>query len=165
VSTLKAALKNRLHKIEKIALLGVGSDLRGDDAAGILVAEHLHKSSPKDIKQQRLKVFFGSSAPENLTGEIKRFSPDYLVIVDSANIGKRAGAVKLINPDEVEGFSFCTHRLPLKIMTDYLIKTINCKILIIGIQPGRLDFASRPSKEVEKSAKYISDTIEEILKE
>lgn len=162
--TLKTALKDRLRNAKKIALLGVGSELRGDDAAGILVAAHLRKTCQKNIKQQRFKVFLGATAPENLTGQIKSFKPSCLIIVDSADLGKKAGAVKLINPAEVEGFSFCTHRLPLKIMADYLIKSLACEILIIGIQPGRLDFASRPSKAVEKSVKLVGGIIRDILK-
>jgi len=163
VVTLKAALKKKLPDSGRIALLGVGSELRGDDAAGLLVAECLRKSPPKKIKQKKLKVFFGSTAPENLTGEIKKFKPACLVIVDSADMNRRPGTVKLINPDQISGISFCTHQLPLKIMTDYLAKSIGCEILIIGIQPGKIDFGAPLSREVEKSAKDISDTIKEIL--
>jgi hydrogenase 3 maturation protease len=166
VKILKQTLKNRLLNAKKIAVLGVGSELRGDDVAGILVARQLGKNY-QDIKseQKNFKIFIGATAPENLTGEIKRFKPTHLVIVDSADMDKPAGTVKLINPDVVGGLPFCTHKLPIKILTDYLIKSIGCEIMIIGIQPKVLSFGDYPSKEVEKSAKYISATIKEILKE
>jgi len=163
VVTLEAALKKRLPDSGRVALLGVGSELRGDDAAGLFVAEYLRKSCPKNIKQKKIKVFFGSTAPENLTGEIKKFKPAYVIIIDSADMNRRAGAVKLINPDEVEGISFCTHQLPLKIMADYLIQSIGCEVLIIGIQPARIDFNSRPSKTVEKSARQVSKILKKII--
>jgi len=164
VVTLKVALKKKIPDSGRVALLGVGSELRGDDVAGLLVAEYLRKSSPKNIKKKKLKVFFGSTAPENLTGEIKKFKPGCLIVVDSADLNMRPGAVKLVSPDEVGGISFCTHQLPLKIMTDYLIQSIGCQVLIIGIQPAKVDFNSRPSKIVERSAKHISNILKEILR-
>lgn len=106
MTNLKATLKKRLNKAKRIALLGVGSKLRCDDAAGILVAEQLEKERRKVKFQQSLKVFIGATAPENLTGEIKRFKPTHLIIIDSADLGKPAGAVQLISADEVGGFFF-----------------------------------------------------------
>ena len=40
---LKVLLKDKLNKARRIALLGVGSEFRGDDVAGILVAKSLAK--------------------------------------------------------------------------------------------------------------------------
>ncbi len=164
MATLKAALKKWLRDSERIALLGVGSELRGDDAAGTLVAFELSKSCPKNARKPIFKVFFGDTAPENLTGEIKKFKPTSLIIIDSADTGKKAGEIVLIKPEETAGISFCTHQLPLKIMADYLVQSIDCRILIIGIQPKGLDFGSLPSKEIRRSVKIISGTIKEIIK-
>ena len=72
--TIKKALKSRLASAKKVAVLGIGSDLRGDDVAGMLTAEKLFKLVAKK-STSRLKIFFGSTAPENLTGDIKRFNP------------------------------------------------------------------------------------------
>ena len=158
--TLKTALKNWLLEAERIALLGVGSELRGDDAAGLLVAQELARAHLKLKKRIDFKVFIGETAPENLTGEIKRFNPTHLLIVDSADMGKRGGMVQWIDPDKVGGISFCTHSLPIKIMADYLTQSIGCKIKIIGIQPKVLTFGSRFSKEIEKTVKNVSKTVE-----
>lgn len=155
--TFKTALKNWSLKAKRIALLGVGSELRGDDAAGLLVAQELARLKLK--KRIDFKVFIGGTAPENLTGEIKRFKPTHLIIVDSADMGKKAGAVQWIDPDKVGGLSFCTHSLPVKIMADYLTQSIGCKIKIIGIQPKVLEFGSRFSKTIEKTVKNVSKTV------
>ncbi len=167
MTNLKAALKSRLHKAERIAVLGVGSELRGDDAAGILVVERLDKLHRKaSDKHRKFRVFVGSTAPENLTGEIKAFEPDHVLIIDSADMGRRAGTVELINPDKVGGLSFCTHSLPPKIMADYLIQSLGCEITIIGIQPKDIAFGSPLSKEVGIAARKTSDIIlESITKE
>jgi hydrogenase 3 maturation protease len=153
-------LKNRLKPAKAIALLGVGSELRGDDAAGIMVAGQLEKACRGN---KRLKVFIGHTAPENLTGEIKRFNPTHLVIVDCADLGKKAGDAALIDIDNMAGVSFCTHQLPVKVMADYLWQSIQCQIIIVGIQPKQLKFASKASKEIMKSARQLTKALKEIV--
>ena len=163
MQNLKANLKVKLKGAKKIAILGVGSELRGDDVAGVLVAKYLEKVCAKSRGLSNCKVFIGETAPENLTGEIKRFKPDHLIIVDSADMGKAAGEALMIDSNEASGFSFCTHNLPVKIMVDYLINSIGCEILIIGIQPKKISFGILPSKEIIKSAKFISGAIKSCL--
>jgi len=159
VTTLKTTLKKWTRDAERIALLGVGSELRGDDIAGLLAAKHFGMSSKKHKGRVTSKVFIGDTAPENLTGEIKRFKPTHLIIVDSADMGKKPGTVRAIDPNKAGGLSFCTHKLPVKILTDYIAESTGCQIMIIGIQPKRIEFCGVPSKEIQKSAKTIADTI------
>jgi hydrogenase 3 maturation protease len=156
---LQKSLKNKLKGAKKVALLGVGSELRGDDGCGLWVAEHLEKGVGRKTKQCKLKAFIGATAPENLTGEIKKYQPSHLIIVDAADFGKKPGTAQLIQVEKADSFSFCTHNLPIKILTDYLTKSINCEILIIGIQPKTLDFDSAPSKPVAQAAKQIAAMI------
>jgi hydrogenase 3 maturation protease len=163
VERLKQALRNSLSGVKKVAVLGVGSELRGDDAAGIRIAAEIAKIRKNNKAGCNLEVFIGATAPENLTGEIKRFNPEHLVIIDSADFGEKSGAVKLINPDAIKGFSSCTHTLPLGILTDYLSKSIGCKITIIGIQPKNLKFGAAISNEAGESIRFVCDTFKEIL--
>jgi hydrogenase 3 maturation protease len=155
VRSLRLRLKNRLKSAEKIAVLGIGSELRGDDAAGIMIAREIKKECLKNPPGRKLKVFIGDNAPENLTGEVKKFKPTHLLIIDAAEMNEAAGVVKLINPNRVSGFSSSTHNLPIKIFTDYLIKSIGCKITIIGIQPKEVHFNGCISKEIERAVADI----------
>jgi hydrogenase 3 maturation protease len=164
MKNLKTTLKQKLLKAEKVALLGVGSELRGDDMAGLVIAEELQKFSKSAVKNLKFRVFIGATAPENLTAEIKRFQPTHLIIIDSSDLEKKAGTISFIKPEDVGGYSFFTHKLPLKIMIDYLLASISCKIIVIGIQPKGLDFDSQPSKEMKKAAKDIVAAFKEILK-
>ena len=161
---LKAALKNKLKGAERIAVLGVGSELRGDDAAGLLIAEQL-KCLSEGIKGRALKVLIGGTAPENLTSEIKRFKPDCLIIIDSAEMGKPAGQINLLEPGQIGGISFSTHSLPLKVMVDYLKTEIEARVVVIGIQPKNLAFGSLVTENVKDSAIKVSRTIKELLEE
>ena len=117
VRSLRKALKETLNSSvtagEKLAILGIGSELRGDDGAGILVVEKLQKSLSKLKKRPAVKIFVGGTAPENLTGEIKRYKPSHIIIVDTADFKERPGTVIILAPGDVgSGVSFSTHKMP-----------------------------------------------------
>jgi hydrogenase 3 maturation protease len=163
VQTLETILKPKLENARRVAILGIGSDLRGDDVAGILTAQQIEKKIAKQTTSSEVRVFIGETAPENLTGEIKKYQPTHLIIIDSAEFGAKPGTIKLLNPDEIGGTSFCTHSLPLKVMTDYLLQSFKFEVITIGIQPGTLAFGAKPSKEIVEAAKRISTTIAKLF--
>ncbi|MCX5666240.1 MAG: hydrogenase maturation protease [Candidatus Omnitrophica bacterium] len=159
MKSLKNELAARLKGARRVAVLGVGSELRGDDIAGILVINALEKSK-KINKKIKLKTFEGSTAPENLTGEIIAFKPTHLIIVDSADIGEKPGTVLLLRADEVgRGVSFSTHKIPPKILIDYFAHSLKCEIVIIGIQPKSIGFGKPASKAVVSSSKSVTAAI------
>lgn len=163
MENLKRTLKKILSEPGDIALLGIGSELRGDDACGVVVARQLKKSIKVNPKHRGFKSFIGATAPENITGEIKRFNPAHLVIVDAIDMGKKAGTIRLLSPEQADGISFCTHHLPLKILADYFFQSIGCKTVIIGIQSKSLDFGMALSREIRESARFVSEAIKETI--
>ena len=154
-------LKKSLNKADRAVLVGVGSELRGDDAAGILVADKV-KSKKEKVKNSKLKVLLGGTAPENLTGEIKRLKPSHLVIVDSADFKAEPGSVEVIGYDWIGGHSFSTHSAPLKMMIDYLLADISFVPIVIGIQPKSLEFGAAVSPEVLEAVDEVADALLEI---
>jgi hydrogenase 3 maturation protease len=161
VQELTKILRQKLDNAERVAILGIGSDLRGDDAAGVIIAQQIEK-----IKlSTKVKVFIGATAPENLTGEIKKFKPSHLIIIDSADINAQPGQVTVIKPENVAGTSFCTHSLPIKVMIDYLLQSCpDLKVIIIGIQPQNLAVGSNVSKEVSLAVEELTATITDLFK-
>jgi len=157
MQSLKAQLTNKLKGAKSVVILGVGSELRSDDAAGILAAKALAKKIKKG--KPTVNVLLGETAPENLTGEIKKLKPTHLIIIDAADISKKSGEVLLFNEKDIKGVSFCTHQLPMTIMIDYLKNYIDCNILIIGIQPKNLKVGNNLSKEVKIAVKYVSKEV------
>jgi hydrogenase 3 maturation protease len=165
-------MASRLKGARRVAVLGVGSDFRGDDVAGIIVLDSLNKAMARSQSSRRfnvgyfvkhnikLKTFEGSTAPENLTGEIKTFKPTHLIIVDTADIGEKPGTVLLLRADEVgRGISFSTHKIPPKILIDYFASSLKCEIIIIGIQPRSIGFGKPASKTVIACAKSVASSI------
>lgn len=152
--SLEKTLKKRLEGCRRLAVLGVGSELRGDDAAGMLLCALLKKSPSR-----KMKVFPGSTAPENLTGQIRKFRPSHLLIVDCFEGIGSPGQVKLIETEKVTGFSASTHRLPITLMTEYLSSCLECRIILLGVQPKSLGFLHPVSRQVEKSVQGLCRAI------
>jgi hydrogenase 3 maturation protease len=135
--------------------------LRGDDAAGLLTAKEVTRLlSARTTRDPQIAVFVGDTVPENLTGEIKRFRPTHLVIVDAANFGQTPGHVRLLPPETFGvNASFSTHGLSLKVLADYLRTFIACEVLTIGIQPATLDAMQPPSAPVRNAARDVAAAI------
>ena len=145
-------LEGRLDGASRLAILGIGSELRADDIAGILVARRLKMAlgGRKDIL-----VIEGGSAPENFTGEILRFRASHLLVVDCAELDAPPGTVRLFPVEEMGGISSSTHSLPLSIILSYLQGSCPCEALVIGIQPKTLAFDGRPSDEALAAADSV----------
>lgn len=162
-SLLKTSLQKRLRDAGRIAVVGIGSQFRGDDSCGLIVAEELKKSERKISGARKLKVFIGATAPENLTGAIRRFKPTHIILVDAADFKKKPGTTRLVEPHEAQGTCFCTHQLPLQIMADYLVRTMGAQVMIIGIQVTTLEFGTPLEKAVEKAAKELAATLKAVV--
>jgi hydrogenase 3 maturation protease len=132
-------------------IVGVGSSLRSDDAAGLCVAEELRK-----LDLPNVLVLLGHTAPENVTGEIRRALPSHVIFVDAAEFGETPGAVRLVDSAEIGGMSSCTHTLPLAVIADYLKGELGCRVLFLGLQPKGVAFGERLSEEV---AAAVTDTV------
>jgi hydrogenase 3 maturation protease len=140
----------------RLAVLGVGSALRSDDAAGLLVAEALERAFPK---RSKLLVVKGCSAPENFTGPIIGFHPSHLVVVDSAELDEPPGSLRLFPIDAIGGVSSNTHSLPLSVIFDYIMASCSCEILVVGIQPRSLELDGKPTREAKRAARSVTRSL------
>ncbi len=148
-----------IKKSPKIAFLGVGSPLRGDDNVGNQIVAAL-ESELKSNPGQKIHFYQGESAPENFTGAIRAFSPEYLIIFDAAELGKPPGTFSIIPPEQIDGIGFASHVLPLKIICNYLSSTVEREILMVGIQPHNLEFGESLSPVVTEA---IDNFVTELL--
>lgn len=149
----------------KICVLGIGSEFKADDAAGVVIAQQLQaKCEDKKCSfTSSVLCIDGSTAPENFTGDIKRFAPTHLFIIDAAEMGEKPGTVRLIPNDKVGGVSFSTHVLPIAVMINYLKQSINFESIIIGIEPKDFEFGKEMTKDVKKSVDELTDIIFETI--
>jgi hydrogenase 3 maturation protease len=142
-----------------VVILGVGSELRSDDAVGLHVARSL-----SSVNLPGVHAMDAGPAPENLTADLRALSPRVVVIVDAASMAEPPGTVRLIDPSNVGGASFGTHGLPLTVLADYLRRETGCAVHILGIQPATVAYGEELSPEVAASAQSVVETLEAALR-
>lgn len=146
---------------DRLVILGAGSSLMADDAAGDMISDAL--LSRFGDAPERFRIFSGGTAPECFTGVIKAFRPDHVLLIDAADFHGRPGELAAIDPSVVAGVSFSTHMLPLKVLLEYLEKEIGCRTTILGIQPACLDFAGEMTAEVRETVDEVTKALGELL--
>lgn len=152
---LKEFLKNR----EKLVIMGIGNQLRGDDFAGSFIARKLSET----LKKKDLTVLDGGTVPENFTGLIKRENPTHIVLIDAADMGKPPGYIKIIKKDEISQYNISTHAMPLSFLIKYLEHSIKSNIILLGIQPRDMELVDNFSPEVHASVTFLMDVLQEII--
>ncbi|MEM2282078.1 MAG: hydrogenase 3 maturation endopeptidase HyCI [Candidatus Hadarchaeales archaeon] len=147
----------RLEKEEKVAVLGIGNEFRGDDAAGLLVARKL-----APLSGERVLVLEGGCSPENFTGALRRFSPSLVLMIDCLDFGGKPGGIHLLDASKIRGSTFSTHNPSLALLAEYLKRELGTKVLLIGIQPKQLSGA--PSGEVLHAVDKVASLLEGALR-
>lgn len=129
-------------------MVGIGNELNGDDAAGILVAQKLWAGH--QVPANYLSLVAGS-IPENASGPLRRFGPDLVIFVDAADSGLPAGTISWLNEDSIGGFSASSHTLPLTVLGGFLRNDLACEIVYLGIQPQSIGYLEDVSTPVSRS--------------
>ncbi|MHB8135861.1 MAG: hydrogenase 3 maturation endopeptidase HyCI [Anaerolineaceae bacterium] len=155
LTQLNQALTNHLARNSsspRIAIIGVGNELNGDDSAGVLVSRRISQSI------QNSKFIYnveGSISPENYTAPIRRFKPDWIWLIDAADFNQKPGAVRILPLDQVNGVSNFTHGLPLNVLAEFLQKETNSVIFLFGIQPLNVE----PFTSISEIVKFAVDDL------
>jgi len=150
----KSRIRKEILSAQRIIILGIGNISKGDDAAGILCAQELKKKFGRKAGS-RLKILIGLETPENMTGEIRRFHPDLVLILDAAQGGYKPGTVFLAGKNQIEDDGASTHTISLALLASYLEETIGCKVIILGIQPLNLSLGDNISLPVRKASEKL----------
>jgi hydrogenase 3 maturation protease len=164
MSEFLPALRSALAGVKCLAVLAAGSHLRGDDAAGMLVAEELEKRRNEWPGEPAVHVFLGETAPENFTGAIRAVAPSHLLLIDAADMGLAVGQYQLIQMRASPGAAGSTHKMPMHVLVNYVRKTIGCAVITIGIQPGHCRFGAPVSPEVSSASARLAAEMIELLK-
>ncbi|MBN1285578.1 MAG: hydrogenase 3 maturation endopeptidase HyCI [Anaerolineae bacterium] len=140
----------------RIAVMGIGHEMRGDDAAGVMVARGL---AERAARRDTLLVLDAGAMPENNTGPVRRFRPDLILLVDAAQMCEPPGTVCLLDWQDTVGVAASTHTLPPYILAQYLTATLDCSIALIGIQPADSSSGAPLSPEVNRAVDAIVETL------
>jgi len=163
-SLLNQALKNHLvtnSSRPKIAIIGIGNEFNGDDGTGVLIVRKIKQALSKS---NDLLIIEGSITPENYSAPIRRFNPDWIWFIDSADMNCSPGEMKIIRLEDIDGVTAFSHGLPLSTFGKYLQNETGASINIFGIQPEKIDSFTEMSEELKRSVKKISKELISWLK-
>jgi hydrogenase maturation protease HycI len=138
-----------------VVVVGVGSEMRGDDAAGVEVVRGLRGA----LRSPNVLLIEGGVAPENFTLQMRRFRPSHIIFIDAADFGAGPGDVVLAEPDAITGHSISTHTIPLSILARYLQGEMKAKVALVGIQPARAHMSAGMSKAVKDSIRRVKEML------
>ena len=143
---------------KRVAIVGIGSPIRGDDAVGLYVLELL-----KDEKLGDTLLLRTETVPESFTGNLRDFNPTHVILVDAANFGGVPGEVKMISTKDISSARLSTHNLPLNIYADFVRTSICPNLILLGIQGVNIDLGAELTPSVETGARNLANSFIQIL--
>lgn len=146
-------------------LLGIGNPIRADDGIGCYIADEFSrkilqsKLKNKGSKTNAWKIINTGTMPENFTSVIRKENPEFVVMVDSAELGLSPGEFRIISKEKLEKMHLTTHAMPLSFVMSYIEEFCE-KVILIGIQPKVLGNSEEISAELKAAAKKIISVLE-----
>jgi len=137
-------------------VVGVGNALRGDDGAGPAVVAGLAAQWPEACLD-------AGAAPENYLDSILQRKPERVLFVDAVDFGGRPGEARLCDWEEMRRYAWDTHRLPLRVLAEYLKAEGGVETRVLGIQAGKVEFGAPVSAEVAEGVRIVTEAITRAL--
>lgn len=117
------------------AIVCVGNELLGDDAAGVLIGRQLTGVAPWDVHNVQ-------TAPENFLFRIADSKPSAVLVIDAVDFGAEPGTVTLIEGERVTGQGPGTHGPSPAAFLELLAQVRPCPTVVLGIQPAQTAVAA-----------------------
>ena len=143
-----------LRGCERVAVLGVGNPMRGDDAVGVEIVKLLKGRVPRKVKLLECQT-----VPENFMREIRLFNPTHVLMIDAAQLEAEPGEARLVTPDEILGMTLSTHQIPLSILAEVIENIVNAKVMILGVQPKSIEFREELTPELQEASERIANIL------
>jgi hydrogenase 3 maturation protease len=129
-------------------LVGVGNDMRGDDAFGPLLARRL--------KEQGLPAIDAGMAPENTTGPILRAKPEVLILADATDLGAPVGTMRVLPPDALAEGGTSTHDPSLRLLLAFLEAHHPMEVWALVAQAGGRELGAPPAPEIAAAVEHAA---------
>ncbi len=172
VENIQKILTEIFYSHKKIAIMGLGSEIKGDDAVGIYIVEQLKRMIQP--LPANLRIINASLMPDNFFYDLISFNVDCLIVIDALYITNRQKDYESLNSDifvfrtfSFLNESFSTHNISLETYKKLLENKLNKKIhtIFIGIRGYEFEFGSTVlSKKVQENADYLITIFKSIWK-
>lgn len=156
-ANIEQELRNFISGAKKIAILGIGNELRTDDGLGLFIVENISIEAPS------LLIENVGSVPEAFTRSLAEFGAERIIMIDAADMQKPPGYVQLVTKDRITGIALSTHSMPLSFLMMYLEQETGGHTILLGVQPQNIQFGEGMTPQIENVAKELISTLERLL--
>ena len=154
-----SGLRRERRRPLRLAILGFGDRLRGDDGAGCCVLEQLEPLRCDHVLLHEVRGPF----PEQ-TAILRAFVPDLVLLVDAGRFGAPPGGVRWLTWEEVVAEDGEGRQDPLlSLLTRYIRATLGCPVVILGIQCRQAVLADTMTPIVARAAVHLGTLLNELL--
>jgi hydrogenase 3 maturation protease len=154
-------IRDRLARLiadRTIVLMGVGNELRGDDAFGVLLGERIeHRIATK--------VFVTHDLPEDYAVKAADLRPDVVIVLDAIDFHGEPGELHLVAARDVPPTPGVTHRPSLEMMARFLELDAGADTWVLGVQPrmNSLGVGDEMSEPVARALDALEALLLELL--
>jgi hydrogenase maturation protease len=147
------------NEVKQVLILGLGNPLLGDEGIGVRVVEELKGLELPD----GVTVVEGGTAGLGLIALMEGYQR--VIIVDAANMDQPPGHVARFTPLEAQFQAaeapLSLHQIGLReaLALAEALEVTPAELVIVGIQPNRVEMGTGLSPEVEKAIPQIIRTI------
>ena len=141
-----------------VVVVGIGNAMRGDDGFGVALAEGLKG-------RISASVIITGSTPENHIKTIRDSRPDTILVLDAAELGEKAGSVKLIKKRDIPLYGLSTHNASLALFFDFLESDTKADIFMLAVQTVDSGMKFSLSPVVQKKCEELRALLAELLPE
>ncbi len=144
---------------ERLVFLGIGNELRHDDAAGLVIAEQLRVR----VTNPAVTILECADIPENFTGHVKRLAPACIILIDAADFGGNPGDSHVFALGDIEKADISTHKASLAVLGAYLRSETGASVFVIGVQPANTKFGTGLTDTLREATNSIVEAISTVL--
>jgi hydrogenase maturation protease len=154
----------------RIAVVGVGNILMGDEGIGVRVVQALEKSSAKETKRG-VEFFDAGTALHALLPQLEGY--DRMIVVDTVQGGEAPGTIYRFTLEDLEkrrggkadGLMMSIHEMDVEdtLSMARLTQKLPPEIIFIGVEPEKVELKEELSSTLEKRmGEYIRTVEQEI---
>jgi len=151
---LREAVADTHHLVH---LMGVGNELRTDDAVGLEIISSL-RSRLGSAPTPGIKIHAGSPMPERLLAKLAS-EEGRIIVFDAVEASGGPGEVVFRSMADTKYGFFGTHNIPLRLVPGLTARLGD--VFIVGVQPASLEVGQGLTGKVRESVREIVGVVAE----
>ena len=148
----------RTFACRRMALVGIGNRLNGDDAFGPVLVRRL-RGVPEWL------LWDAGVTPEGDIGRIASLGPERVLLLDAARWGSAPGRIGLFRCCDIPFCGVSTHALPLSLFAELLADRCGRPVALLGVEPKATGVGSPISPEVEEALRTLEGLLRRLASE